>query len=48
MLTGPPTLACISPTVFFTGSGDKRDLIFFFFSYIFLLSLSQYPFNVNV
>ena len=32
----------ISPTVLFTGSGDKRDFFFFFF-----FPLSQYPFNVE-
>ena len=41
MLTGPSSLASISPTVLFTGSGDKQD-----FLKCFLLSLSQYPFNV--
>ena len=36
----PPPPASISPTVLFTGSGDKRD----FFG-VFLSSLGQYPFN---
>ena len=31
MLTGPPTLASIPPTVLFIGSGDKRDLFFTYF-----------------
>ena len=43
MLTGPAPLASISPSVLFTGSGDKRK---FFFT-VFLFSLSQYPFNVK-
>ena len=43
MLTGPPPAAVsISPTVLFTRSGDKRD-----FFHVFLLPLSQYPFNVK-
>ena len=33
----------ISPTLLFTGSGDKWD----FFFYLFLFSLGQYPFNVK-
>ena len=37
MLTGPPSPCFFSPTVFFAGSGDKRD----FFLYFCL------PFNVN-
>ena len=41
MLNRPPPLVYISPTVLFTGSDDKRD-----FYNVFLLSLSQYPFNV--
>ena len=31
---GPPPLASISPTVVFTGSGDKRDF-FFIYSVVF-------------
>ena len=43
------TLVCTlsstqSPTVLFTGSGNKRD---YFLIYVFLFSLSQYPFNVK-
>ena len=38
-----PSHVYISPTVLFTGSGDKRD----FFSYLIYFSLSQYPFNVK-
>ena len=41
MLTGPPTLASISPMVVFTRSGDKRD----FFLHIFIVLYSQYLFN---
>ena len=43
MLTGPAPHASISPTVFFTDSGAKRD----FFFHVFLFFLSQYPFNVE-
>ena len=42
MLTGPPSLASISLTVLSERSGDKQD----FFN-VSLLSLTQYPFNVN-
>ena len=43
MLTGPPPLASISPTVFFTGPSDKWDL-----KKNVLLSLNQYSFNVKI
>ena len=40
--TGPPPLAFISPSVLFTGSGDKRISLC-----VFLLSLGQYSLNVK-
>ena len=39
MLTGPPPLASISPTVLFTESGDKQDLFIYLFIYLLLLLL---------